>query len=70
MSQFSHELISNFTLLWILFGLIIFVILLFIRAPYGKHYNTKWGPEQTTNWVDCDGNACSFDLSNNLLINC
>ena len=45
MSQFSHELISNFTLLWILFGLIIFVILLFIRAPYGKHYNTKWGPE-------------------------
>ncbi len=45
MSQFSHELISNFTLLWILFGLIIFVILLFIRAPYGKHYNIKWGPE-------------------------
>jgi len=38
---------ENFMLLiwsWILFGLAIFLVLLFVTAPYGRHVRKDWGP--------------------------
>ena len=45
MSYFSNNYMVYFTISWILLGLIIFVLLLYIKAPYGKHYSNNWGPE-------------------------
>ena len=45
MSYFSNNYMLYFTISWILLGLIIFVLLLYIKAPYGKHYSNNWGPE-------------------------
>ena len=31
-------------LYWIIFALILFPVLLFVKQPYGKHFSNRWGP--------------------------
>ncbi len=38
------DLINLISLIWTAIALIIFVLLLFFKAPYGKHLNTNWKP--------------------------
>lgn len=35
--------ISTLTLIWILIGILLFPILIKIKAPYGRHTSSKWG---------------------------
>ena len=35
--------IEQVTLLWIIIGIILFPIILKIKAPYGRHSSNKWG---------------------------
>ena len=39
--------------IWILFGILLFPLLLRIRSPYGKHFRAGWGPKinNKTGWV-------------------
>lgn len=40
----TYELFNGFTWAWIIIALVIFSVLLFITAPYGRHTKTTWGP--------------------------
>lgn len=40
----TYELFNGFTWAWIIIALVIFIVLLFITAPYGRHTKTTWGP--------------------------
>ncbi|MBN2699318.1 MAG: DUF1295 domain-containing protein [Bacteroidales bacterium] len=40
----SYENFKLFTWSWILLGLAIFLVLLFVTAPYGRHTRKDWGP--------------------------
>ncbi|MEO6169038.1 MAG: hypothetical protein ABIO46_14995, partial [Chitinophagales bacterium] len=42
--QVSYELFCVMNLIWIGIGLITFIILLKINAPYGRHTRSSWGP--------------------------
>lgn len=45
---------------WIALAVIIFFVLMFVTAPYGRHTKKTWGPayrQQT--WMDADGNFCA-----------
>lgn len=37
--QYQYFLIG-----WMAFAIIIFIVLMFITAPYGRHSKTNWGP--------------------------
>ncbi|MCC6816228.1 MAG: DUF1295 domain-containing protein [Saprospiraceae bacterium] len=39
-----------FLKVWILLAIIIFPVQLFITAPYGRHFNTKWGIGMPNQW--------------------
>lgn len=39
----KESLFYNLVLVWIALACIIFLILLFVTAPYGRHTTTKWG---------------------------
>ena len=39
----SETLFSNLVYIWILIAVLVFILLLFIKAPYGRHTNKKWG---------------------------
>jgi len=40
----SYSQYRTFTFGWIALAVVIFFILLFITAPYGRHSTTRWGP--------------------------
>lgn len=40
----TYQLFNGFTWAWIIIALVIFLVLLFITAPYGRHTKTTWGP--------------------------
>lgn len=40
----TFEQYTIFTWIWIAIAVVIFVVLLFITAPYGRHTKTTWGP--------------------------
>lgn len=40
----TYELFTFINIVWIGIGLITFIVLLKIDAPYGRHTNTSWGP--------------------------
>lgn len=40
----DRETFFLFIQAWILFGVAIFIILLFVTAPYGRHSSKDWGP--------------------------
>ena len=35
---------NNLILYWIVFALVLFPMLFFIKQPYGKHFQNGWGP--------------------------
>jgi 3-oxo-5-alpha-steroid 4-dehydrogenase 1 len=41
----SYELFQEVTYLWILLAVVVFLVLLKITAPYGRHASSKWGPQ-------------------------
>ncbi|MEP7128794.1 MAG: DUF1295 domain-containing protein [Chitinophagales bacterium] len=42
--QLSYEFFRLINLIWIGVGIITFIVLLKINAPYGRYSNTSWGP--------------------------
>lgn len=44
---------TNFTIGWMLLAVMIFILLLFITAPYGRHTKTTWGPliDNRLGWI-------------------
>lgn len=40
----TPELFNTLTLSWTVLAFFVFIALLFITAPYGRHTNTSWGP--------------------------
>ncbi len=40
----SFSQYTTFVYIWIFIALAVFVVLLFINAPYGRHTKTTWGP--------------------------
>lgn len=44
---------TNFTIGWMLLAVMIFFLLLFITAPYGRHTKTTWGPliDNRLGWI-------------------
>jgi 3-oxo-5-alpha-steroid 4-dehydrogenase 1 len=41
----SYELFRNLIFIWLGLGLVTFLVLLKITAPYGRHTTSKWGPQ-------------------------
>ena len=39
----KQELFNNLVFIWIIIAVIIFPIMLFVKVPYGRHVNKKWG---------------------------
>ncbi|MFN8258178.1 MAG: DUF1295 domain-containing protein [Bacteroidales bacterium] len=46
-------LLQKISYAWILLGIVIFPILLFVKQPYGRHYRKGWGPSLSnrTAWI-------------------
>ncbi|MBW7892339.1 MAG: DUF1295 domain-containing protein [Chitinophagaceae bacterium] len=49
----NFETYTYFVWTWIAVALVIFVVLLFITAPYGRHTKTTWGPliDNRLGWI-------------------
>ncbi|MCO6460362.1 MAG: 3-oxo-5-alpha-steroid 4-dehydrogenase [Saprospiraceae bacterium] len=47
------ELYNQFVLIWTALAVVIFMVLLFITAPYGRHVKKSWGPliDNRTGWI-------------------
>jgi len=41
----TYETFRNLAYLWMAFGAIIFLVLLKVTAPYGRHTSSRWGPQ-------------------------
>jgi protein-S-isoprenylcysteine O-methyltransferase Ste14 len=47
----SFELFHNLLYAWMALAIIVFVLLLFIKVPYGRHTTDKWGPGIKNKWA-------------------
>ncbi len=49
----KEDLFINLVYTWILIAIIIFPIMLFVKVPYGRHANKKWGAMigNKTGWI-------------------
>ena len=47
------EIFNLICLIWAILGVVTFVLLQFVRAPYGRHVKKGWGPEisNKTGWI-------------------
>jgi len=41
---------NNIFIPWVLLGFLTFIVLLWVKAPYGKFVNTRWGPVMSFKW--------------------
>ncbi len=44
MAMISENIFSIIVYAWIAFGIVVFIVLLKVTAPYGRHFNARWGP--------------------------
>jgi len=49
----NFNLVREFTLIWMIFGIVLFPVMLFVRQPYGRHMRKGWGPalNNKLSWV-------------------
>ncbi len=46
----SHSTFNVIVVLWILLAALLFPVLLLVRAPYGRHTTSGWGPMVSNRW--------------------
>jgi len=46
----TENVFINFTWLWIAVAIAVFVLLHFVKAPYGRHTSKNWGPMVSNKW--------------------
>jgi len=53
----ERELFNHLLWLWAIVGFLIFIVLLFITAPYGRHSRKDWGPTipNKLGWIFMEG---------------
>lgn len=56
----NEQTLYNYLLIaWFIMGLLIFTVLFFVSAPYGRYLNTKWGLtlKSRTGWIIMESSA-------------
>ena len=47
----NAQLFQNLLYLWVGIAIIVFVLLLYVKVPYGRHTSKKWGPGLQNKWA-------------------